>query len=197
VDTLDDFLRRPVGEFLDDVASDMPAPGAGTSSAIVVALAAGLAAMAGRISTDHWDGAEALVAEAEAIRARVTPLAPGDGQAYAEVLAALRLPTDLEPEVRNKAIGNALARAAEIPLEIAGEGARAAELALEVATHGNPNLRGDAVAGAILASGAVRAAANLVEINLGTTRRDPRVAEARRQSARALAAARSALDLGV
>ena len=130
------------------------------------------------------------------MRERVTPLAPGDGQAYAEVLAALRLPTDLEPEVRNEAIGNALARAAEIPLAIAGEGARAGELALAVAENGNPNLRGDAVAGAILASAATRAAANLVEINLGTKRDDPRIAEARRLVERADTAARAALDLG-
>jgi formiminotetrahydrofolate cyclodeaminase len=195
MDTLDEFLARPVGEFLDDVASDMPAPGAGTSAGVVVAIAAGLAAMAARISPE-WESAEAVLAEAEALRERVTPLAPGDGQAYAEVLAALRLPTDLEPDVRNKAIGNALARAAEIPLVIAGEGARAAELALEAAEHGNPNLRGDAVAGALLASGAVRAAANLVEINLGAKRDDPRIAEARRLVVRAEAAARAALSLG-
>jgi formiminotetrahydrofolate cyclodeaminase len=196
METLESFLAQPVDELLEGIASDTPAPGGGSVSALVVAMAAALVAMAGRFSLEHWDGAAEAVRQAEGLRASATPLAPGDSAAYEEVLTAMRLPKDLEPEVRNTTIGNALARAAEIPLEIAGQAARVAELAATVAERGNPNLRGDAVAGSLLAAGAARAAANLVEINLGTTASDERVSRARARAAAANAAAERALATG-
>lgn len=196
METVESFLAQPVEELLDGIASETPAPGGGSVSALVVAMAAGLVAMAARFSIGPWDEAEATVERADELRRTTAPLAPGDSAAYEEVLTAMRLPTNLEPEVRNKTIGNALARAAEIPLEIAGRAARVAELAAQVAEHGNPNLRGDAVAGALLAAGAARASANLVEINLGTTASDPRVAIARARVAAAREAADRALALG-
>ena len=196
METLESFLAQPVDELLEGIASDTPAPGGGSVSALVLAMAAALVAMAARFSLEHWDGAAEAVEQAEGLRASATPLAPGDSAAYEEVLTAMRLPKDLEPEVRNTTIGNALARAAEIPLEIAGQAARVAELAATVAERGNPNLRGDAVAGALLAAGAARASANLVEINLGTTASDERVSRARARAAAANAAAERALATG-
>lgn len=195
VETLDSFLAQRVDELLEEIATDTPAPGGGSVAALVVAMAAGLAAMAARFSLEHWDEAAGAVEQADALRASAIPLAPGDSAAYEEVLTAMRLPKNLEPEVRNKTIGNALARAAEIPLEIAGQAAQVAELAALVAEHGNPNLRGDAVAAALLASAAARAAANLVEINLGTTASDERIARARSRVAAAAEAAERALAL--
>jgi formiminotetrahydrofolate cyclodeaminase len=89
------------------------------------------------------------------------------------------MPQDLEPEVRNTLIGETLSRAADVPLEIAECAASVSELAAEIAVCGNPNLRGDAAAAAILASSAARVAANLVEINLSTVEGDDRVERAR------------------
>jgi len=54
-----------------------------------------------------------------------------------------------------------------------------ATLAAELVERGNPNLRGDAVTAALLAEAAVRATANLVEINLGTREGDARLERAR------------------
>ena len=91
----------------------------------------------------------------------------------------MRMPTELEPEVRNTLIGETLSRAADVPLEIAECAASVAELAAEIAACGNPNLRGDAAAASILASSAARVAANLVEINLSTVEGEARVERAR------------------
>ena len=55
-----------------------------------------------------------------------------------------------------------------VPLEIAAIGARVAQLAVRVAEAGNPNLRGDAVTGAVLAAASARSAACLVDINVGS-----------------------------
>jgi formiminotetrahydrofolate cyclodeaminase len=162
-------------------------------AALVVAMAAGLAGMSARLSVNQWDGAADAALEADAVMARVAPLAPADGAAYEEVLTALRLPGSLEPVVREAAIGNALTRAAEIPLEIASCAADAAELAALVAENGNPNLRSDAAGGAKFAAAAAEIAAHLVAINMGTSDTDGLVVKARKHVATAQAAAERAM----
>ena len=65
-----------------------------------------------------------------------------------------------------------------------------ASLAAVVAERGEQALRADAVAGALLAQGAARAAATLVEVNLGTTSLGPpRDTQARDLAGAAAAAA--------
>jgi formiminotetrahydrofolate cyclodeaminase len=54
-----------------------------------------------------------------------------------------------------------------------------ASLAADLVEHGNPNIRGDAAAAALLSEAAVRATANLVEVNLATREGDERVERAR------------------
>jgi formiminotetrahydrofolate cyclodeaminase len=159
-------------------------------------MAAGLVAMAARFSREHWDGAAGAVCQAEALRARAAPLAQEDSTAYEAVLTAMRMPRDLEPEVRNTLIGDSLSRAADVPLRIAETGADVAELAATLAESGNPNLRGDAAAAALLSQAAARAAANLVEINLATMEGDERVDRVRALAAAASAAAERALVAG-
>jgi hypothetical protein len=78
-----------------------------------------------------------------------------------------------------------------VPLEIAGIGAQVAELAAQVAQAGNPNLRGDAVTGAVLAAAAARSAACLVDINVGLGGLDPGLS---RRAGQAAADARAAAD---
>jgi formiminotetrahydrofolate cyclodeaminase len=189
------FLDARFEQLLDEIAAETPAPGGGSVSALVAAVAAGLVAMAARYSKQQWDGAGDAAGRAEQLRAHVAPLADADAAAYEEVLTAMRLPRHLEPEVRNEAIEHALSRAADIPLVIAEAAADIAELGALVAENGNPNLRGDAVAGVLFAEAAVRAAANLVEVNLGATddarltRAKELATQARVATARALAAA--------
>jgi len=164
--TAEDFLTRPLGGFLDDVAAPKPAPGGGAVAAVVVGLAAGLAAMSAGFSPDLPD-AESLVARAAALRARVTPLAAADAAAYARVLAASATPTAAPG--REEVLHAALVLASEVPLEVAEIGAEVVRLALRLEQEGNPNLRGDAATARLLAAAAVRSAAVLVQLNL----RDP------------------------
>jgi formiminotetrahydrofolate cyclodeaminase len=168
----------PFEELLDTIAAETPAPGGGSVAAFVTEMAASLAAMAARFAHD-WDGSAGAVAQAEALRHRAAPLSDENSIAYENVLTALRMPKDLEPEVRDALIGETMSRAADVPLAIAECAASVAELATEIADCGNPNLRGDAAAAAILASAATRVAANLVEINLATMEGDDRVERAR------------------
>ena len=159
------YLEQPLADFLDLVASDEPAPGGGAVAAVAVTLAAGLSGMSARLSADHLADANELAERADLLRRRAAPLAQEDATAYGHVLAAYRTPDDGDPEVRREHIRTALSGAADVPLAIAETGAEVARIATRLAREGNPNLRGDAVAAALLAGAGVRAAAVLVEIN--------------------------------
>jgi formiminotetrahydrofolate cyclodeaminase len=164
--TASGYLDLSLGEFLDLVASERPAPGGGSVVAVAVALAAGLSGMAARLSVDQMADAPLLADRADACRRKVEPLADADAKSYGRVLEALRLPREPDPETRMERIRQALSGAAEVPLALAEVGTEVAGIAARLADEGNPNLEGDAIVAVLLAEAGVRAAAALVEINL-------------------------------
>ena len=170
-----DLLDAPVGELLDTLAGESPSPGGGSAAAIVVAMAAGLVAKVARASVGYWDEAGGVIGQAESFRARVAPLAQADAEAYEEALSALRGRGELAERYRDQQLRAALERAAEIPLRIAEAGCDLASLAALLVENGNPEVRADAAAAAILAESGARVAAQLVGTNLGATADDPRV----------------------
>ena len=188
-----EFLDAPLRDFLDTLAGEGPAPGGGTAAAITVAMAAGIVAMVARASKEHWAEAGGTVGQAEALRARVAPLAQADAEAYAAALTALRSRDELEERYRDQQLRAALDRAAQVPLEIAEAGTDVAVLAATLAEHGNPEVRVDASAAAVLAEGATRVAAKLVAVNLAAAGGDERVARAERLVGEAVEAAGRAL----
>jgi methenyltetrahydrofolate cyclohydrolase len=173
------FQDLTVRDFCETVAAQASAPGGGSVAAIVTAFAASLTAMAARFSTEQWEDAPGAVAQAEALHARVLPLADEDARAYESFLLARRMSEDFDPQVRDAAIGEALSRAADVPLAIAEAALDVASLAADLVERGNPNLRGDAATAVLLSEAAVRATANLVEINLATREGDERIERAR------------------
>ena len=188
-----DLLDLSLNAFLEGLATEEAAPAAGSVAAVAVAMAAGLCAKAARASSG-WEEAASAVAQAERLRRRTAPLAQSDAEAYEEALAALHLPDDLEVEVRDMALGQVLARAAEIPLVIAEAGADVACLAALIADRGPPERRGEAVGAAVLAEAGARAAAYLVAVNLVVAPDDERALKAHAAVDVASAAARSALE---
>jgi methenyltetrahydrofolate cyclohydrolase len=175
-----------VSAFLDAVAARTPAPAAGAVAAVTIGAAASLVAMAARFTDDE------IAEVADRLRGDVLPLAEADGEAYGAVLDAYRLPR-AEPG-RQEQITQAMEHATDIPLRIARTGAEVAELAARLAREGNPRLVGDATAAALMAEGATKAAANLVEVNqvqgplpeswLHEARKYTRAAEAATRTAR-------------
>lgn len=168
------YLDMRVGEFLDELAAAQPAPGGGSAAALAVALAAALCAMTAELSARHLPGATQLATQARGLLRRAAPLAQADADAYADVLAAFRAPGQPGGRQREEQISAALARASEVPLEVAELGDRVAALAADVADRGNPAVHGDALAAAQLAAAAARTAAALVQINLEGMPDDPR-----------------------
>ncbi len=173
----DGYLDMRVGEFLDVLAAARPDPGGGSAAALTVAFAAALCAMTAELSARQLPQAPRLAADARGLLRRAAPLAQADADAYGGVLAARRAPG--EPgRPREERVSAALARACEVPLEVAEIGDRVAALAAEIAGRGNPAVHGDALTAARLAAAAARAAAALVRINLAGTPDDPRATRA-------------------
>lgn len=183
------LLDLTVQELLDRVSARTSAPGGGSVAALSTALAAALTAMAARfdesdqISGDSSGDGESsrdgdIVRRADRLRALAAPLADADAAAYGRYLAASRMPAEPDPEPRRQAMSGALSHACDIPLDVAQIAAEVAELAAELTRLGNPRLRGDAAAGALLASSAASTAAFLVAQNLSRSPQDPRTAEA-------------------
>jgi methenyltetrahydrofolate cyclohydrolase len=174
-----DVLR--IDELLDALAGRDPAPAGGSAAALVGAMAAALCAKVARISDDGG-----AVAQAEALRRRLTALASEDAAAFLAALTELRKRTD------DYDLGRALALAADVPLRIAEACADTAELGAVLAERGKADLQPDARAASVLAAAAARSSALLVEANLGATPGDERVARARRLADGAEAAAAAA-----
>jgi formiminotetrahydrofolate cyclodeaminase len=187
-------LDRSLDDFLDEIASPDLLPGGGFVAAIAVAMAAGLVAMVARRSLEVWPEASGAVAQAESLRTRITPLAELNASAYAEAVAVLRdRAASVAPDRRDETIAAALDRAAGVPLQIGEAAADVGALAALLVERGEGSLRADAAAAALLAQAGARAAATLVEVNLGTTSTDERVSQARSAAEAAKAAADRAL----
>jgi methenyltetrahydrofolate cyclohydrolase len=186
------YLDMRVGEFLDELAAARPAPGGGSAAALAVALAAALCAMTAELSARHLAQAPQLAEESRGLLRRAAPLAQADADAYGGVLAARRAPGLPASRRREERVSAALARACEVPLEVAELGDRVAALAADITERGNPAVRGDALAAAQLAAAAAQAAAALVLINLAVMPDDPVPAQAAQAARLAAQAARQA-----
>jgi formiminotetrahydrofolate cyclodeaminase len=173
------FLEARLDDFLEEVASADLLPGAGFVAAVGVAMAAGLVAMNARLSVEHWPEGRAVAAQAETLRGRVTPLAEKNAEAYSSAVATLRGADGGGQGSRDEEIADALELAAQVPLEIGQTASDVTALAATVAERGDPSLRADAIAAALIAHASARAAATLVEVNLATTAGDQRLALAR------------------
>lgn len=188
-----------VKAFLDELASDSPAPGGGSTAALAGALAAGLCGMVARLTLgrerlrDAWPAMEAAAADADRLRARFLGLVDEDADAYLAVAAARKLPkaTAEEAGARRRAIDAAVLRSARVPLEtllLAGE---AVGLAARVLERGNPSCVTDAGSAVQAARLAAEAAALNVKANLSGIADAAERARLERETGAALASVRS------
>jgi methenyltetrahydrofolate cyclohydrolase len=157
---------QPLGRLLDFVAATDPAPGGGSSAAVAAALAAALLEMVACLEVTRGDSDvdQEVVDRASTLRAEALELADRDMSSYAPVIEAQRMRAD-DP-ARPERLAAALAEASHVPLAIAENAAETAALGAQVAAVCKPAVRGDVLAGVLIADAAVAAAASLIEINL-------------------------------
>lgn len=170
------FADKTVAQFLDELASKAPVPGGGSGAALAGALGAALASMVGNLTAgksryaDVQDEIENLLAQTEALRARLTDLIEEDIAAYYKLSSAYKMPrdTDEQKATRSAAIQSALREATQPPMAIAEACVEVLRLSKPLAEIGNVNAVSDAGVAALLAEAALRSAALNILINLGS-----------------------------
>jgi formiminotetrahydrofolate cyclodeaminase len=146
-----------LGRLLDAIASPEPAPASGSAAAAVVAVAAALVQKVAFRSTQQWSGAGEAIQRSEAMRLRAEELVELDSAAFLEFVDAAR---------RGEGVESARQKTIHVPMEIASLASDVVGLAHDLEKEGNPNLRADASAAAILAQAAATTAAMLVTVNV-------------------------------
>ena len=178
---------KSVTDFLDDLASNLPAPGGGSVAALSGALGAALVSMVCNLTLGKkgYEGVqpdiEALLAQSEALRREMVGLLEADVAAYTAYSQTAKMPkdTDEEKAARAKAMQDALKNATMPPMHIAEAAVKVMDLCMPAAEKGNKWAVSDAGVAVLMAEAALRAAALNVLINLGTIKDQEFVAEKR------------------
>lgn len=161
-------------EFLEAIASKAPTPGGGGASAYVGALGIALGSMVGRLTEGKKKYAhveeeiQELLIRSDGLREKFCQLVDQDEEAFAPLAAAYHLPSfnESEKEEKERAIQNALTKAAVVPLEIAECSLEAIKILCEYAQKGSVMVESDAGTGLYFCRAALLGARLNVMVNI-------------------------------
>ena len=181
------LVDKPVTNFLDELASNAPAPGGGSVAALSGALGAALVSMVCNLTlgkkayADVQDEISDLLAESEALRQELTGLLEEDVKAYTGYSKAAKMPrgTEEEKAERQVVMQAALKVATDVPLSIAETAVSVMDLCMPAAEKGNKWAVSDAGVAVLMAEAALCSAALNVLINLGSLKDEEFVADRR------------------
>ena len=167
------LIRMTLKGFARETASESAAPGGGSVSAYMGALAAALGAMVANLSAhkrgwdDRWKEFSDQAVKGQDIMERLLKLVDEDTAAFAKIMNVFSMPkgTEEEKAARADAMEKATLYATQVPLRTMQTSLEAMPLALEMARKGNPASASDAGVGAIAALAAVKGAQLNVRIN--------------------------------
>lgn len=166
--------------FVNELASESPAPGGGSVSALSGALAAGLASMVasltiGKKNYKQYDEIMTkILIQSQHLKNMYVDLVDKDTEAFNDYMLALKMPkkTENEKKKRTQAIQHAAEYATEIPFNVLNLAASMMELAEGLVEMGNTNALSDAAVCAIQAKAAAEGAWMNVMINLPTIKNE-------------------------
>lgn len=181
-------------KFVEETASESPAPGGGSIAATMGAMGASLAGMVANLSShkrgwdDRWQEFSDWADQAKTLQDKLLRLIDEDTDAFNKLMDAFGLPktTDEEKAARSAAIQAATKHAVDIPLEVMRTSCQAMTVIRAMAEIGNPNSVSDAGVGALAARSAVYGAWLNVKINCGSIK-DKAFVESRLKEAAELA----------
>ncbi|HPA30450.1 MAG TPA: glutamate formimidoyltransferase [Bacteroidia bacterium] len=159
--------------FVDETASESPAPGGGSIAAYCGSLGVALATMVANLSAskkgweERWNEFSDWADKGQKIKKQLLHLVDEDTVAFNKIMDAFKLPkaTDQEKADRKQAVAEATRYAIEVPLSVMKISLQSMELIEAMATNGNPNSVSDAGVGAMCARTAVLGAGLNVRIN--------------------------------
>ena len=159
--------------FAEETASESPAPGGGSISAYMGALAAALGTMVANLSShkagwdDKWEYFSNWADNGMAVMNELLYLVDEDTAAFNKIMDVFGMPksTDEEKAARAEAMEVATLYATQVPLRTMKAAYKAFDVVRAMAEEGNPNSVSDAGVGALAARSAVMGACLNVKIN--------------------------------
>lgn len=160
-------------QFAELTASEAPAPGGGSISAYMGALASALGTMVANLSAhkagwdDRWEEFSNQADEGQKLMEKLLELVDEDTEAFNKIMGALQMPksTPEEKAARMQALEDATLYATEVPLRTMKATLEVFPLLESMAKTGNPASVSDAGVGALAARSAVLGAHLNVRIN--------------------------------
>ncbi|MCR2045459.1 cyclodeaminase/cyclohydrolase family protein [Anaerosalibacter massiliensis] len=172
------LVNETLKDYVEQVASNKPAPGGGSVSALVGSLGAALTSMVGNLTIGKKAYEKLDEANKKEINRNLTKVQnyindlntfiDKDTEAFNKVMESFKMPkqTDEEKKARSLAIEEATKGALETPLECAKKCLEVLRLQKTFALYGNPNAITDVGVGALLAYSGLEGALFNVKINL-------------------------------
>jgi len=184
-DKVEALVDMSLAAFMEECASESPAPGGGSVSAYMGAMGAALATMVANLSShkrgwdERWEEFSDWAERGKAIQERLLHLVDEDTHAFNEIMAAFGLPKKStgEQELRKAAIEAATLHAIEVPFEVMNLAYEGFEVAGVMAEAGNPNSVSDAGVGALALYACIEGAWLNVKINAVDLKDHTRVLE--------------------
>ena len=201
------LVGMTVRGFVEETASESPAPGGGSVAALLGSLGAALATMVANLSShkrgwdSRWEEFSAWAEKGKACHDELLALIDADTDAFNAIMDAFGLPkaSDEEAAARDAAIQAATRRAIEVPLQVMEVALESTDVIAAMVEHGNPNSISDAGVGALCARSAVLGAGLNVRINSGDLKdegaRAEYLARAQQLESRANALERQVLEV--
>jgi len=160
-------------EFMDETASESPAPGGGSISAYMGSLGVALATMVANLSShkrgwdERWEEFSEWADKGKVYQEELNKMVDEDTNAFNKIMDAIGLPkkTDTDKEIRKQAIADATKYAIEVPFKVMKIAYDSMEVIKTMAEIGNPNSVSDAGVGALAIRSAVMGAHLNVKIN--------------------------------
>lgn len=179
------LIDMTVAGFIDELASDSPAPGGGSVSALNGAIAAALTSMVGNLTigkkkyADVEEEMREIVSRVSEIQKELLEAVDKDSDAFNVVFAAFKWPkeTEEEKEARSAEIQRGTKIAADVPMRVAEKAAELMPLIEKVIMKGNQNSITDACCAMMACRYAVIGALLNVRINLGSIKDETFVKE--------------------
>lgn len=170
----DRLIDLDVKKYMENLASNLPAPGGGSASALAGAQGISLVMMVAELTVGKekyrdWEAyCQKAISDGTVIQTNFLKAIDDDTDAYNKVGAAFKLPKNIDEEkaARSRAIQDATVLATRVPLRTMEISLEALKVAKSLIGKSNPNCSSDIGVGALNLKSALMGAWLNVKINL-------------------------------
>lgn len=184
------LIDLSIEDFMEETASESPAPGGGSVSAYIGSLGAALGSMVANLSShkrgwdDKWESYSDWAVKGKKVQEELLRLVDEDTEAFNKIMEAFSLPKNTveDKTVRAEAIQNATVNAIKVPLQVMRIAFQGFELIEAMVNSGNPNSISDAGVGALAIRTCILGAHLNVLINMDGIEMDDELNQIRKEA---------------